>query len=79
MRTETCTIYDYWDMMALNNMSGEEAAEILRHAYRAYINIYEFPNPNEEFSEEQYENYKLRCAFKVAEEALEVFERRDEE
>lgn len=52
MRTETCTIYDYWDMMALNNMSGEEVAEILRHAYRAYINIYEFPNPNEEFSEE---------------------------
>lgn len=63
-------IYDYEDMKALESMTHEEAVDYLRSAYRGYINKYVYPKGYGEFSEDDYYNYAIQCAFKIAYEAL---------
>lgn len=70
MREVKQKIYDYEDMEALKNMSCEEASDVLRNAYRGYINSYIFPNEYDEFSEDDYCKYAIQCAFDVAYRAL---------
>ena len=71
MRTETVNIYEYGDMVALEEMSPEEASDVLESAYRGYINRYIFPKEWEEYSENDYHDYKIQCAFRVAYRVLE--------
>lgn len=71
MRTVTKTIYDYKDMKALDDMTHEEAADYLRSAYRGYINRYVFPREYDEFSEADYHDYAIQCAFRIAYRVLE--------
>lgn len=66
MRTETIDIYEYEDMVALEGMSPKEASDILASAYRGYINRYIFPREGKEYSENNYHDYKIQCAFRVA-------------
>lgn len=71
MRTETRDIYEYEDMVALEGMSPKEASDILASAYRGRINRYIFPREWEEYSENDYYDYKIQCAFNVAYRVLE--------
>lgn len=71
MKKIEITIYDYEDMVALREMTPQEVIEVLRHAYRGYINKYTFPDVLEEYSDEEYDNYKLQCAFELAYKYLE--------
>ena len=72
MKTVETTIYDYNDMTALEEMTPETVIEILRYAYRRYINEYVYPRPEkDEYSETEYDDYELQCAFNLAYEYLE--------
>lgn len=71
MRTQTIDIYDYDDMVALEEMSPKEASDILEGAYRGYINKYIFPREGEEFTSDDYFTYRMQCAFRVAYRVLE--------
>ena len=71
MRTETIDIYEYDDMVALEEMSPKEASDILEGAYSGYINRYIFPKEYEEYSEGDYYDYRIQCAFNVAYRVLE--------
>lgn len=66
MRVISETIYDYEDMKALDDMTHEEALDYLEAAYRGYINRYIFPKEYEEFSEADYHDYAIQCAFRIA-------------
>ena len=62
-------------MTALEEMTPKEVIEILRHAYRGYINKYVYPRPEkDEYSETEYYNYELQCAFSLAYEYLKQVE-----
>lgn len=64
MRKVETTVYDYNDMTALEEMTPEKVIEILKYAYRGYINKYVCPMPEkDEYSETEYYNYELECAF----------------
>ena len=71
MRVITKTIYSYEDMKALDYMTHEKAAGYLRNAYRGYINRYVFPREYDEFSEDDYHDYAIQCAFRIAYRVLE--------
>ena len=72
MRKVETTVYNYEDMVALREMTPKKVIEILKHAYRGYINKYVYPMPEkDEYSETEYYNYELQCAFNVAYEYLE--------
>ena len=71
MRAETRNIYEYDDMVALEEMSPKEASDILEAAYSGYINRYIFPKEYEEYSEDDYYDYRIQCAFNVAYKVLE--------
>ena len=71
MRTKIRKIYGYDDMIALEKMSPEEASDILEAAYSGYINRHIFPKEYEEYSEDDYYDYKIQCAFRVAYKVLE--------
>lgn len=72
MRKVETTIYDYNDMTALEEMTPKEVIEILRYAYRGYINKYVYPRPEkDEYSETECYNYAMQCAFSLAYEYLE--------
>lgn len=58
-------IYDYDDMIALEKMSPKEALDIIGSAW-GYIDKYISLKEGKEYSEDDYYNYKIRCAFKVA-------------
>lgn len=64
-------IYDYDDMVELREMTPKEVIEVLKYAYRGYINKYVCPDVLEDYSEVEYNNYKLQCAFNLAYEYLE--------
>lgn len=69
----TKLVYDYNDMEALKNMSCEAASNILFDAYEDYISSdYIFPCKGEEFSKEEYDRYRIQCAFDVAYRALNI-------
>ena len=71
VRVITKTIYSYEDMKALDDMTNEKAAGYLRNAYRGYINRYVFPREYDEFSEADYHDYAIQCAFEIAYRVLE--------
>lgn len=71
MRTEKILIYEYEDMIALEEMSPKEASDVLEEAYGGYINSYIFPKEYEEYSVRDYYNYKIQCAFNIAYRVLE--------
>ena len=71
MRLEPIAIYKYEDMVALEEMSPKEASDILESAYKSYINRYIFPREGKEYSENDYYDYKIQCAFRVAYKMLE--------
>lgn len=71
MRLEPIVIYEYDDMVELEKMSLKEASDILESAYRGYINRYIFPREGKEYSENDYYDYKIQCAFRVAYRVLE--------
>jgi hypothetical protein len=76
-KVETIT-YNYYDMIALETMTPKEVIEFLKYAYRGYINKYEFPTPEkDEYSDTEYYNYKMQCAFFQACEYLERIEEDD--
>ena len=78
MRKVETTVYDYNDMTALEEMTPKEVIEILRYAYRRYINKYVYPRPEkDEYSETEYYNYELQCAFNIAYEYLKEVEEDD--
>ena len=77
MRTEIRKLYSYEDMMELQNMGRMRAKEVLSHAYRGYINDYQFPQPDKEYSEYEYDRYEIQCAFNLAYEYLERIEEDD--
>lgn len=67
----TQLVYGYNDMEALKNMSCEEASDILFDAHDDYISSnYIFPCKEEEFSKEEYNRYRIQCAFDIAYRAL---------
>lgn len=62
-------------MVALREMTPKEVIEVLKYAYRGYINKYECPMPEkDEYSDTEYDNYELQCAFSLAYEYLERVE-----
>ena len=71
MRLEPIAIYEYEDMVALEEMSPKEASDILESAYRGYINRYIFPREGKEFTANEYHDYRIQCAFRVAYRVLE--------
>lgn len=71
MRLEPIVIYEYDDMVELEKMSPKEASDILASAYRGHINRYIFPREGKEYSENDYYDYKIQCAFNVAYRVLE--------
>lgn len=75
MRKIETTIYDYDDMVALREMTPKEVIEVLKYAYRGYINKYTVPDALEEYNDADYYNYKLQCAFNLAYEYLKKVEK----
>ncbi len=74
MREVTTKVYSNDDMLKLKEMSYAEAEDILQYAYGGYINRYAFPEDDskwEEYDEDQYDSYRVYCAFRKAYEALE--------
>lgn len=75
MKKVATMIFDYNDMTALEEMTPKKVIEILKYAYRGYINKYECPIPEkDEYSETEYYNYELECAFLQAYKYLEKVE-----
>lgn len=75
MKRENVTqlVYDYNDMESLKNMPCEEASNILLDSYEEYISSdYIFPSENKKFSKEEYNKYKIQCAFDVTYRALNI-------
>lgn len=69
----TQLVYGYNDMEALKNMSCRAASNILIDAYEDYIaSGYIFPSKNKEFSQEEYNEYRIQCAFDIAYRALDA-------
>lgn len=63
-------IYDYSDMVALENMTHKEASVCLQGVYRGYINRYISPVEHRDYSEGDYDSYAIQCAFRIAYKAL---------
>lgn len=61
---------DYSDMVALENMTHEEASSYLQNVYRRYINRYISPDEHRDYSEGDYDSYAIQCAFRIAYKAL---------
>ena len=75
MKKIETTVYNYEDIVALREMTPKEVIEILRYAYRRYINKYVYPRPEkDEYSETECYNYELQCAFNIAYEYLKKVE-----
>lgn len=73
------TIYDYYDMIALEEMKPEDVVEVLKHVYRKHINKYIFPdNKICKYSEGEYDIYEIQCAFDLAYKYLGRIEEDDE-
>jgi len=70
MRTETRNLYSCEDMMKLKNMGCMRVREILSCIYRGYINDYQFPKPDKEYSEHEYDKYEIQCAFNIVDDIL---------
>ena len=72
-RLITTRIYDYDDMLALEEMPLKKVKEVLQGAYRGHINQYMFPKREDyrEYSEDEYYRYKIQCAFEIAYRILE--------
>lgn len=70
MREVVTKIYDYSDMVALENMTHKEASDCLQNAYRKYINRYISPVEHRDYSEGDYDSYAIQCAFRIAYKAL---------
>ena len=66
MREVVTKIYDYSDMVALENMTHEEASNYLQNVYRGYINRYISPDEHKDYSEGDYDSYAIQCAFRIA-------------
>ena len=66
MREIVTKIYDYSDMVALENMTHKEASNYLQNAYRKYINRYISPDEHKDYSEGDYDSYVIQCAFRIA-------------
>lgn len=77
MKKVETTIYSIYDMKALEIMTPKEVIEVLRYAYRKYINKYPFLDPVKKYSDEEYYNYKVQCAFSLAYQYLEGIEEDD--
>lgn len=78
MKRENVTqlVYDYNDMESLKNMPCEEASNILLDSYEEYISSgYIFSSKRDGFSKEEYNKYKIQCAFDVAYRALNILEK----
>lgn len=71
MRKVETTVYDYDDMIVLEEMTPKEVIEVLKYVYRGYVNKYICPDVLEKYSDVDYYNYKLQCAFNLAYEYLE--------
>lgn len=74
MREVTTKVYSNDDMLKLKEMSYTKAEDILQDAYSGYINRYVFPEYDpewKEYDEDQYDSYRVYCAFRKAYEALE--------
>lgn len=64
MRTYEVTEYDYEDMIALENMTPNEVSDTLEDMYRGWFNRYVIPTSyKDDYTEEQYSDYKIQCAF----------------
>ena len=70
MREVVTKIYDYSDMVALENMTHEEASSYLQNVYRRYINRYISPDEHRDYSEGDYDSYAIQCAFRIAYKSL---------
>lgn len=72
-RLITTRIYDYDDMLALEEMPLKKVKEVLQGAYRGHIHQYMFPKREDyrEYSEDEYYRYKIQCAFNIAYRILE--------
>ena len=62
---------EFEDMAALEKVSSKEVSDILESAYRSYIKRDVFPRERKEYSENDYYDYKIQCAFRVAYKVLE--------
>lgn len=68
------TEYDREDMLALHNMTLEEVEEVIKSLDRGYFNKYLYPEMDDEFTtytEDEYNNYKIRIALRKVYEMLE--------
>lgn len=70
MREVVTKIYDYSDMVALENMTYDEASNYLQNVYKRYINRYICPYEHKDYSEGDYHSYAIQCAFMIAYKAL---------
>lgn len=71
MRKVETTVYDYDDMIALEEMTPKEVIKILMRVYRGYVNRHVFPDARiYEYSAEEYYTYEMQCAFNLAYEYL---------
>lgn len=70
MKEVVTKIYDYSDMVALENMTHKEASDCLQSVYRGYINRYISPVEHRDYSEGDYDSYAIQCAFRIAYKAL---------
>lgn len=78
MRTYTITEYNYDDMIALEGMSAEEVSNTLEQMYRGWFNKYVFPREGEIYSEVDFDNYKIQCAFNIVYKLLRESKEREE-
>lgn len=65
MREEKTVYYDKNDMLALKEMSNEEAAEWLDRLDRGYFNIFHYPDSDpeyKEYSEWEYREFAMQVA-----------------
>lgn len=61
MKKVATMIYDYNDMIELEEMTPKEVIEILKAAYREYINKFVCSIPEkDEYSDIEYYNYELQ-------------------
>lgn len=66
-RTYKVTVYSKEDMLALENMSNSDIVEAIDNLDRGYFNQYIFPENDDDFkeySEREYNNYKIRVALR---------------
>lgn len=80
--TYSVTEYNRDDMLALDNMSKKEVLEAIDYLDRGYFNRYLYPeydNESETYSEEEYNDYRIRVALRKVYEYLEDTKDREEE